>query len=64
MKSFSISAFFPEVKPAHAAFQSCITAGAEMSTAVSRGLHQLRDRPGVKGKQITEVRLIVKEVGR
>jgi hypothetical protein len=62
LKSFTIAAFFPEVKPAHAAFQSCVSKAAEMSTAISRGLVELRDRPGVKGKRITEVRITVKEV--
>ena len=59
MKSFSVSAFFPEVK-AHLAYQSCVARAAEMSTAVSRGLDELRARPGVAGKRITEVRLTVK----
>ena len=30
MRSFSISAFFPEVKPAHAAFQSYVSKASEM----------------------------------
>ena len=59
MKSFSISAFFPEAK-AHLAYQSCVSKAAEMSTAVSRGLDELRARPGIAGKRITEVRLTVK----
>jgi hypothetical protein len=62
VKSFSISAYFPEVRPAHMAFQHCVAKGSEMGTAISRGLIELRDRPGVKGKRITEVRITVKEV--
>jgi hypothetical protein len=62
VRSFSVSAFFPEVKPAHAAFQSCVAKAAEMDTAVARGLADLRARPGVKGKRIREVRLTVKEL--
>jgi hypothetical protein len=62
MRSFSISAFFPEVKPAHAAFQSCVSKASEMNTAISRGLQQLRERPALKHKRITEVRLTVKEI--
>ncbi len=56
MRSFSISAFFPEVKPAHAAFQSYVSKASEMDIAVSRGVADLRARPGVKGKRITELR--------
>ena len=64
MKSFSISAYFPEVKPAHAAFQHCVGKASEMDTAVARGLRELRDRPGIKGKRITEVNIKVKEINR
>jgi hypothetical protein len=62
MKSFVISAFFPEVKPAHEAFQSCVSKGSEMNVAVCRALAEMRDRPGLKRKRITEVRLTVKEI--
>jgi len=62
MRSFSISAYFPEVKPAHAAFQSCISKASEMDVAASRGLAELRARPNVKGKRISEVRLTIKEI--
>lgn len=62
MKSFSISAYFPEVRPAHAAFQHCVASGDEMRTAICRGLRELRERPGIKGKRITEVNLKVKEI--
>ena len=64
MKSFSISAFFPEVKPAHAAFQHCVAKASEMDIAAARGLRELRERPGIKGKRITEVNLKVKEINR
>ena len=62
MRSFSIDAFYPEVKPAHLAFQSCVAKADDMRTAVARGIGVLRSRPGVKGKRIREVRLTVKEV--
>jgi|GEM_PF-2539881 len=62
MKAFAVTAFFPEVKPAHAAFQSCVSTAAQMSTAISRGLYEMRERPGLKGKRIHEVRLTVKEI--
>lgn len=62
MRSFSITAYFPEVKPAHAAFQSCVSKASEMNVAVSRGLAELRTRPNVAGKHIREVRLTIKEI--
>lgn len=62
MKRFAVSAFFPEVKPAHAAFQSCVAEGEAMSTAVSRAIDQIRGLPELKGKRITEVRLTIKEI--
>lgn len=61
MKSFSVSAFFPEVK-AHLAFQSCIAKANDMNVAVSRAVLEIRERPGIKGKRISEVRLTVKEL--
>jgi hypothetical protein len=62
MKRFSVSAFFPEVKPAHEAFQSCSFDASNMGHAVHRALLDIRARPALKGKRITEVRLTVKEI--
>lgn len=62
MRAFTISAFFPEVKPAHAAFQSTVQRASEMSTAVSRGIEEIRAREALKGKRIREVRLTVREL--
>jgi hypothetical protein len=61
MKRFSISAFFPEVK-SHVAWQSCSFDASNMGQAVHRALLEIRRRPGVKGKHVTEVRLTVKEI--
>jgi hypothetical protein len=63
MKAFSITAFFPEAK-AHLAYQSTTKEAAEMETAVARGLHEIRKRDGIKGKQLSEVRLTVKLIER
>jgi hypothetical protein len=60
MKSFAVSAFFPEVKPAHAAWQTCTMQGSDLGVAAVRALHEIRTRPGIAGKHITEVRLTVK----
>lgn len=62
MKSFSVSAFFPEVKPAHVAWQSITIEGGTIVEAALRGLSRLRERPGIKGKHVTEVRLTIKEI--
>jgi hypothetical protein len=62
IKSFVISAFFPEVKPAHEAFQSCTVKASEMNTAASRGVREIRNRKALKGKRISEMRLTVKEL--
>jgi hypothetical protein len=63
MKAFSITAFFPEAK-AHLAYQSTTSEAAEMETAVARGLQEMRKRDGIKGKQLSEVRLTVKLIER
>jgi hypothetical protein len=63
MKAFSVTAFFPEVK-AHLAYQSTTKEAAEMETAVSRALQEIRKRDGIKGKQLSEVRLTVKVLDR
>lgn len=60
MKTFRVEAFFPEVKPAHVAWQSCEVKATDMHTAAARGLHELRERPGVRGKRISEVALKVR----
>jgi hypothetical protein len=64
MKLFSISAFFPEVRPAHRAFESCTAKASTISAALSRGMKEIRQRPALKGKRIKEVRITVKELDR
>jgi hypothetical protein len=59
VKSFSVTAFFPEVK-AHLAWQSVTIHAGSFDVAASRGLKQIRSRPGIAGKRITEVRVTVK----
>jgi hypothetical protein len=62
MKTFSVSVFFPEVKPAHAAWQSASSAATEIGVAVSRALSEIRERPGIKGKRIKEAQITVREL--
>lgn len=59
VKSFTVTAFFPEAK-AHLAWQSITLNAGDLNVAVSRGISRLRSRPGIAGKHITEVRLTVK----
>lgn len=61
MKSFTVTAFFPDVRPAHAAFQSCEAKADSMATAAARGLTEIRKRPAIKGRRIRQVQLIIKE---
>jgi hypothetical protein len=61
MKSFNVSAFFPELASPHA-WQACVSKASEMSTALSRGLSELRQRPAVKGRHVTEVRITIREI--
>jgi hypothetical protein len=42
----------------------CRTAATEMETAVSRALQEIRKRDGIKGKQLSEVRITVKVLER
>lgn len=62
MKSFAITAFFPEVKPAHEAHQECRMAGSDLGVALQRAVYVIRARPELKGKRITEARLTIKEI--
>lgn len=62
MKSFTVTAFFPEVKPAHCAWQTVTVSAGDFAVAAVRALHEIRSRPGVAGKRISEVRLTIKEV--
>jgi hypothetical protein len=61
MKSFTIVAFFAEVKPAHEAYQTATVAAGDFTVAATRALHEIRSRPGIAGKRIREVRLTIKE---
>ena len=59
MKAFSVTAFFPEVK-AHLAWQTVTVHAGNFEVAASRGLKQIRKRPGIAQKRITEVRVTIK----
>lgn len=59
MKSFSVTAFFPEVK-AHLAWQTVTVHAGSFDEAAARALKVLRARAGIAGKHITEVRVTIK----
>lgn len=60
MRSFTISAFFTEAK-AHVAYQGISVKASGLSVAARVAVEELRRRPGIAGKHITEVRLTIKE---
>jgi hypothetical protein len=60
VKSFIVTGFFPEVK-AHLAWQTVTVHAGSLDVAASRGLKQIRARPGIAGKRITEVRVTIKQ---
>lgn len=61
MKSFTVTAFFPEVKPAHRVWQTVAVSAGDFAAAAVRALHEIRSRSGVAGKRVSEVRLTIKE---
>lgn len=63
MKDWSVTAFFPEVRPAHLAEQSCVVRASSLGTAARVGLDVIRDRTEMKGKKITTARITVRLVG-
>lgn len=63
MKDWSVTAFFPEVRPAHLAEQSCVVRASSLGTAARVGLDVIRDRDGMKGKKITTAKLTVRLIG-
>jgi hypothetical protein len=63
MKLFTVTAFFPEVKPAHCAWQTITIEASDIAPVATRALRELRARPGVSGKHVSEVRLTIKEAG-
>lgn len=61
MKSFTVAVFFPEAK-AHVAYQGITIPASDFGVAARLAIRELRRRPGIAGKHITEVRLTIKEV--
>jgi hypothetical protein len=59
VRTWSISAFFPEVMPAHLAHQSCTVVASDVSVAANRGLKRLIGFEPLKGKHISTVRMTI-----
>lgn len=64
MKDYSIEAYFPQVKPAHAADQSCTIRATGIGVALARAWRELKKRPELKGKRIKTVKFTLTEIGR
>lgn len=62
MKSFVVEAYFPEVKPAHCAFQSVVVRVSGMNVAARVAIEEIRRRPEMRGKRITVAKLTISEV--
>jgi hypothetical protein len=63
MKDWSITAYFPEVRPAHLAEQACVVRASSLGTAARVGLDVIRDRDEMRGKRITTARITVRMIG-
>lgn len=60
MKDWSVSAFFPELRPAHLAEQKVKVRASSLRAACSFGLDRIRERDGMKGKKITTAQIWVR----
>jgi hypothetical protein len=64
VRNWNVSAFFPEVKPAHEAQQSCTVSACRLTTAAQRGLEDLLSRAALKGKHISTARVTIVAAGK
>lgn len=64
MRNWSVSAFFPEVKPAHIAQLSTTVAATSIRVAAHRGLARILDLEAMKGKHVSIVKLTIIAVGK
>jgi hypothetical protein len=59
MRAWNVSAFFPEVRPAHLAQQSCTVDASDMAVAARRGLEFIFEAAAIKGKRISVAKLTI-----
>lgn len=64
MRPWSVSAFFPEVKPAHEATQSCTVEAASMGIAARLALSEISQREAIKGRHLTVAKLSIVLAGK
>jgi hypothetical protein len=62
MKAFFVDVFYPQVTPAHAAYQSTRVEASNMGLGVMRALKTIKQRPALKGKRIGEAKITVREI--
>lgn len=62
MKSFTVTAFFPEVKPAHCAWQTVTVLAGDIAAATNRAVRELRASPGVAGKHVSVIKFTICEI--
>jgi len=60
MKSFDVTAFFPQVTPAHQAYQACSVDAPDLALAARRALRAIKKREGIRGKHLREVHLKIR----
>lgn len=59
MRTWSVSAFFPEVRPAHQAQQSCFVDACDIPAAARRALDQILGLEAVRGRHISVVKVTI-----
>lgn len=62
MRHFTVSAFFPNLRPAHLAYQRQSVDAESLEKAIVLALTQIRALPALHGKHMTEVTLTAVEV--
>jgi hypothetical protein len=60
VKDWTVSAFFPELRPAHLAEQEVKVRASSIGTAARVGIDVMRESDAMKGKKITTARITVR----
>jgi hypothetical protein len=64
MRKWSVSAFFPEVKPEHAATQSCSAEASTIPRAIAIAMIEILQRDAIKGRHIAAIQISVVAIGK
>ena len=62
LKDWSVTAYFPEVRPAHLADQRVTVRASSLGTAARAGIDVIRERQELRGKKITTARITVRMI--